>query len=98
MSYFLFLAFFIVIVSGGVNAGEFRGFQCKSDCSGHKSGFAWAEKKGIRLAERCTGGSQSFREGCLAFVAEKAEQAETDAGDIHRPLEEKPVINVLMRD
>jgi len=53
------------------SAGTFKGYQCTQDCSGHKAGYAWAERKGVTKREQCTGKSQSFVEGCLAWVEGK---------------------------
>jgi hypothetical protein len=41
---------------------------CTIDCSGHEAGYAWAEEKGIDDAADCGGNSQSFIEGCEAYV------------------------------
>lgn len=41
---------------------------CKGDCSGHTAGFEWAERKGIDNIDDCSGNSDSFIEGCEAYV------------------------------
>jgi len=46
----------------------FRGFPCTIDCSGHKAGYQWAERKSIDREENCGGKSNSFIEGCTAWV------------------------------
>ena len=48
----------------------FKGYECSEDCSGHEAGYSWAEERGIRSEEECTGNSQSFIEGCYAYVEE----------------------------
>lgn len=48
----------------------FRGYACTQDCSGHEAGYEWAEEEGIEDEEDCTGWSQSFIEGCQAYVEE----------------------------
>lgn len=48
----------------------FMGYRCKSDCSGHRAGYAWAERNDIDDVDDCTGRSQSFIEGCMAYVEE----------------------------
>ena len=48
----------------------FKGYECTEDCSGHEAGYSWAEEKGIESKEECTGNSQSFIEGCYAYVEE----------------------------
>lgn len=49
---------------------SFRGYPCTVDCSGHAAGYKWAQKKAIDDEGDCTGNSQSFIEGCLAYVEE----------------------------
>ncbi len=51
-----------------VEARTFHGYACKTDCSGHKAGYAWAERKGITDPDDCGGKSQSFIEGCKAYA------------------------------
>jgi len=48
----------------------FHGYACNTDCSGHESGYAWAERKGITDPDDCGGKSQSFIEGCRAYADE----------------------------
>ena len=50
-------------------ARTYHGYACKTDCSGHEAGYAWAERKGITDPDDCGGKSQSFIEGCQAFAA-----------------------------
>lgn len=47
---------------------SFYGYACKGDCSGHKAGYKWASDKGITNSSDCGGNSQSFIEGCQAYV------------------------------
>lgn len=47
---------------------SFYGYECTQDCSGHQAGYDWAEKKGIASTDDCSGKSQSFIEGCWAYV------------------------------
>lgn len=49
----------------------FRGYPCTVDCSGHAAGYNWAQRKDIDDEDDCTGRSQSFIEGCLAYVEER---------------------------
>jgi hypothetical protein len=49
----------------------FDSYNCiTSDCSGHEAGYNWAEKKGISDSNDCGGNSNSFIEGCKAYVDE----------------------------
>lgn len=44
------------------------GYTCTIDCSGHEAGRQWAEDNDIEDTSQCEGDSQSFIEGCEAFV------------------------------
>lgn len=46
----------------------FKGYQCTQDCSGHRAGYAWAARNGVTQRSQCRGSSQSFVEGCWAWV------------------------------
>lgn len=48
----------------------FRGYSCIGDCSGHIAGYQWAEENDIDDPDDCVGNSDSFIEGCLAYVEE----------------------------
>jgi hypothetical protein len=48
----------------------FHGRACLGDCSGHEAGYQWAEDRDIDDVDDCTGYSQSFIEGCIAYVEE----------------------------
>lgn len=77
----VFVAIFIIVpMSYGVLWGRddsksastnktFYGYNCVGDCSGHIAGFKWASDRGISDSENCRGNSQSFIEGCQAYVA-----------------------------
>jgi hypothetical protein len=44
---------------------------CTDDCSGHLAGYDWAEEKGIDdedVCENLSTNSESFKEGCRAYV------------------------------
>ncbi|MGZ9108989.1 MAG: hypothetical protein ACXW4B_09240 [Micavibrio sp.] len=56
----------------------FRGYACIDDCSDHEDGYAWAAEHSVALGDDCAGtATNSFIEGCLAWVTEQ--QAGTDA-------------------
>lgn len=62
---------FLVYLSsdrGRYPSRTFHGYSCRKDCSGHKAGYAWAERKGITDPDDCGGKSQSFIEGCRAYA------------------------------
>jgi hypothetical protein len=67
------------------NGLEFHGYDCTVDCSGHQAGYDWAEQQGIDDEDDCGGNSESFIEGCKAFVQENAE---SNAGSQDDPQDE----------
>lgn len=46
----------------------FNGYDCTEDCSGHEAGYEWAEENDIYDEYDCDGYSNSFIEGCQAYV------------------------------
>lgn len=48
----------------------FHGYLCTDDCSGHEAGYNWAMINDVDDEYDCTGYSQSFIEGCIAYVEE----------------------------
>jgi hypothetical protein len=58
----------------------YAGFNCTVDCSGHEAGYRWAERNSIDDEDYCPDGdSESFHEGCIAYV-EGESQAANDSG------------------
>ena len=58
----------------------YAGFNCTVDCSGHEAGYRWAEQNSIDDEDYCPDGdSESFHEGCIAYV-EGEPQAANDNG------------------
>lgn len=57
-------------------AATFHGYQCTNDCSGHRAGYAWAERHDITNPFDCGGRSQSFIEGCYAWAEEQLEDSD----------------------
>ena len=49
----------------------FHGYECTIDCAGHEAGYNWAEEHDITDEEDCGGDSESFIEGCKAYVEEQ---------------------------
>ena len=49
---------------------EFHGYACTNDCSGHEAGYKWAEENHTTNISECEGNSQSFNEGCQAYLEE----------------------------
>jgi len=52
----------------GASSQTFHGYACTKDCSGHRAGYEWAERKGIADPDDCGGKSLSFIEGCRAYA------------------------------
>jgi hypothetical protein len=58
----------------------YAGFNCTVDCSGYEAGYRWAEQNSIDDEDYCPDGdSESFHEGCIAYV-EGEPQAANDNG------------------
>ena len=45
---------------------------CTEDCSGHDAGHQWAEDNQVQDADECDGNSESFNEGCRAYIDDNA--------------------------
>lgn len=66
----------LALASSASVAQTFKGYDCTQDCSGHEAGYDWAERKGIASENDCGGNSNSFIEGCRAYVEENADSSE----------------------
>jgi hypothetical protein len=67
--------------SGPVNAQDlsFGGYECTDDCAGHAAGYQWAGKKQITESSECPlGNSDSFYEGCFAYMEDRYRRADQD--------------------
>ena len=49
----------------------FSDYPCTIDCSGHETGYEWAEENSIDDPDDCVGKSNSFIEGCESYVEEQ---------------------------
>lgn len=58
-----------MLINEIINELTFAGSRCTKDCSGHKSGFRWAMRKGMNS---CNSNSQSFSNGCRIAGAYQA--------------------------
>lgn len=57
------------VPSNDSNQAEyFYGYECEGDCEGHEAGFDWAKENNIQYSTDCTGNSDSFVEGCEAWI------------------------------
>lgn len=69
-----FLALFTLLAtSWPATAATFNGFECTDDCSGHEAGYAWAEDREPDDETDCADNSQSFYEGCVAWLRDRDE-------------------------
>ncbi len=57
-----------------------NGYSCTEDCSGHEVGYNWAEQNDITDESDCSGYSNSFIEGCYAYVEEESGSSGSDDG------------------
>jgi len=48
----------------------FYNYTCTENCEGHEAGYEWAEENDISDYDDCGGNSNSFIEGCYAYVDE----------------------------
>lgn len=62
-------------------ADTFAGYSCLTDCSAHEAGYEWAEQHGVDDESNCNTPSQSFNEGCAAYVEENAASPPSSAQD-----------------
>ena len=69
----LTVALATVVAAVPIHAGarEFHGYECTDDCSGHIAGYRWAQAHSISDEADCGGNSNSFYEGCLAYVQDQ---------------------------
>lgn len=70
MKEFLTVTLLVLCTTNNVEARTFHGYPCTKDCSGHEAGYEWAEANSITDPDDCSGNSQSFIEGCEAYVEE----------------------------
>lgn len=75
------LALISLLAVSCAQADTFDGYQCLGDCSGHKTGFEWAEQNQITDESFCSTSSNSFNEGCTSYVQGGGGYVESDWGD-----------------
>lgn len=63
-----FVLWAFVIDAMEARPGSFAGHECTDDCSGHRAGYEWAAENGVDVETDCEGSSDSFIEGCQAYV------------------------------
>jgi len=64
------------LIQGGGSYGDYVASHgtddCTQDCSGHEAGYQWAGDNNITNADDCSGSSDSFVEGCKAYVEDNS--------------------------
>lgn len=68
----------------GARGLSFHGIPCTKDCSGHRAGYAWAQRKGIDDPASCSGRSRSFVEGCRIGAVDRAAGKSGGAEETHK--------------
>ena len=66
----------VLLAAVPVWASSFHGYGCTQDCSGHEAGYDWADRNNIQNENDCHGNSNSFSEGCRAWVEEHQDNEE----------------------
>jgi len=77
----LFSACTVLVGFGPVNAQDrsFGDHECTDDCADHAAGYQWAEKYQITESSECPlDNSESFREGCLAYMKDRYRKSDQD--------------------
>ena len=74
-------AMFALVYTARTHDRTYAGFNCTVDCSGHEAGYRWAEQHSIDDEDYCPDGdSESFYQGCIAYVWGMADQADNGIG------------------
>jgi hypothetical protein len=68
------------LAGGSSQAQTFDGYLCTEDCSGHEAGYNWAQDNNITSETDCSSNSNSFNEGCSAWVEENNQSNEDEDG------------------
>ena len=59
-------------ISAGVDLARHFNGGCTAGCSGHRAGYIWAMRRGLRDNGMCMNSSSSFRDGCQLAVEDSA--------------------------
>jgi len=80
-------AMFALVNMARTQDRTYAGFNCTVDCSGHEAGYRWAEQNSIDDEDYCPDGdSESFHEGCIAYVRGEQLAANDDGVRAGMPL------------
>jgi hypothetical protein len=72
---------FALVYTARTHDRTYAGFNCTVECSGHEAGHRWAEQHSIDDEDYCPDGdSESFYEGCIAYVRGMTDQADNGIG------------------
>jgi hypothetical protein len=80
-------AMFALVYMARTQDRTYAGFNCTVDCSGHEAGYRWAEQNSIDDEDYCPDGdTESFHEGCIAYVRGEPQAANDDGVRAGMPL------------
>ncbi|MDR2199637.1 MAG: hypothetical protein LBR53_09330 [Deltaproteobacteria bacterium] len=65
----------VLFFSPALHAKSFLGYACLENCEGHEAGYRWADENKLTRVEDCRGKSESFIEGCVAYIEDQADNA-----------------------
>lgn len=83
----LALAIFALVYTARTQDRTYAGFNCTVDCKGHEAGYRWAEQNGIDDEDYCLAGdSESFHEGCIAYVQGEPQAANDNGVGAEMPM------------
>jgi hypothetical protein len=85
------LAMFALVYTARTHDRTYAGFNCTVDCSGHEAGYRWAQQNGIDDEDYCPDGdSESFHEGCIAYVWGEPQAANDNGIRAEMPMNTNP--------
>lgn len=60
---------FSLLLPAPVVAADFHGYPCTQDCSGHRAGYEWAERKGVTDPDDvpARGNADAFSQDCAWY-------------------------------
>jgi hypothetical protein len=84
-------AMFALVYTAKTHDRTYAGFNCTVDCSGHEAGYRWAEQNSIDDEDYCPDGdSESFHEGCIAYVRGEPQAANDNGIRAEMPMNTNP--------
>jgi hypothetical protein len=69
------IAMCVIAFEASTQDETYADLDCTGNCSEHEAGYKWAEQHSIDDEDYCpVGPSQSFQEGCIAYVQRELTQ------------------------